>query len=80
MCGIMNGTGFEKNFLKPEEMSDNKDKRDFRDRDRVNVHEKYELTYWADKFGVSTTQLIQAVEKVGPMVKDVEGFLKGDKK
>jgi hypothetical protein len=31
----------------------------------VNIHEDYEVRYWTEKWGVSETQLIAAVMKVG---------------
>lgn len=55
---------------------DSKDKNDYRDRDRINKNEDYEVQYWSEKFGVTKQELIYALEKVGPMVKDVEAALK----
>ena len=52
-------------------MSDSKDKIGKPDRDRVNVHETYELRDWSKKFGVTHDELRAAVKKVGPMAKDV---------
>ena len=46
------------------------------DRDRVNVHENYEVEYWSNKFGVSPDQLRRAVAAVGTSVADVEKYLK----
>ena len=57
-------------------MSDDKNQRGGADRDRVNVHESYEVEYWSKKFGCSADQLKNAVEKVGVMAKDVEAELK----
>lgn len=42
------------------------------DRDRVNVHEDYELNDWAEKWNVSKEAVKKAVERVGPMAKDVQ--------
>lgn len=53
-------------------MADDKTKRGPADATRVNVNEDYEVQYWTDKFGVSADRLRKAVEKVGPMAKDVE--------
>jgi hypothetical protein len=39
-------------------MADDKDKRDFRDRDRVGADEDYEVRYFAEKFGLTTTQVL----------------------
>jgi hypothetical protein len=42
------------------------------DRSRVNVDEDHEVNYWTDKWGVTEDELRSAVEKVGPMVDDIE--------
>lgn len=57
-------------------MSDDKNKQDFRDRDRISTSEEYEVIYWAEKFGVDEAELKRAVEKTSPMVKDVQEYLK----
>lgn len=57
-------------------MSDSKDKQDYHDRDRISTSEDYEMQYWSEKFGISKEELKFIIEKVGPMVKDVEGALK----
>ena len=59
-------------------MSDDKSKTGSPDRDRINVHEDYELRHWSKKFGVSAEQLKAAVTAVGPTAKAVEAHLKGD--
>jgi hypothetical protein len=56
-------------------MTDDKSKTGPPDRDRINLTEDYEVRYWSDKFGVSDLELQAAVEKVGPMVKNVSHFL-----
>jgi hypothetical protein len=53
-------------------MPDNKDKSGKADRDRINVHEAYELRDWTKSLGVSEDVLKAAVAKVGPMVTDVK--------
>ena len=58
-------------------MSDDKSKVGAPDRDRINVHEDYELRHWTKKFGVSADQLKAAVTAVGPTAKAVEAHLKG---
>jgi hypothetical protein len=58
-------------------MSDDKSKVGSPDRDRINVHEDYELRHWSKKFGVSADQLKAAVKAVGPTAKAVEAHLKG---
>lgn len=52
-------------------MTDNKTKK-ADDRRRITLHETYELGYWARKFGVSSEELAEAVQKVGPVAADVE--------
>jgi hypothetical protein len=56
-------------------MVDDTAKRDYRDRDRINVHEDYELRYWTKELGVTPEQLKQTVEKMGVMVTDVRKAL-----
>jgi hypothetical protein len=56
-------------------MADDPSKRRGSDRQRINVHEDYELRYWSEKFGVSRDELRRAVEQVGPMVQDVARHL-----
>jgi hypothetical protein len=58
-------------------MSDDKTKVGSPDRDRINVHEDYEVKHWTQKFNVSAEQLKAAVAAVGPTVKAVEAHLKG---
>jgi hypothetical protein len=40
-------------------MSDDPTKRDYRDRDRINVKEDYELRYWTKELGVTPEKLKQ---------------------
>jgi hypothetical protein len=42
---------------------------------RINVEQEHEVRYWAEKLAVSREQLRQAVERAGPMVKDVQRHL-----
>ncbi len=46
-------------------MPDNKKKRGKRDRDRVASNETYEVDYAARKFGVTATEVRDAIKKVG---------------
>jgi hypothetical protein len=63
-------------MLEPEPaMADDTNKTGRQDRDRINVNEDYELRDWSRKFGVTTDELKSAVQKVGPMVKDVQQHL-----
>lgn len=61
-------------------MSDDTSKRGPQDRSRVNVHEDYEIAYWTERFGVSAKKLQEAVRKVGSSVRDIEAYLKREKK
>jgi hypothetical protein len=56
-------------------MADDKTKTGKPDRDRINVEESYELTYWAEKFGVTPERLKAAVKTSGPGVKDIAALL-----
>jgi hypothetical protein len=56
-------------------VSDDTMKRDYRDRDRINVHEDYEVRYWSKELGVTPEKLKQTVEKVGVMSSDVRKAL-----
>jgi len=58
-------------------MSDDKAKVGSPDRDRINLHEDYEVQYWSKRFGVTRERLKAAVAAVGPTVKAVEAHLKG---
>jgi hypothetical protein len=46
-------------------MSDDKTNRGAADRNRINVHEDYELRDWSKRLGVSPEELKKAVEQVG---------------
>jgi len=56
-------------------MADDPTKRGSQDRDRINPQEDYELEYRANEWGVSKERIKEAVQKVGPMVKDVKHHL-----
>ena len=56
-------------------MSDNLKQRGPQDRTRINVHESWELAYWAEKFNVSHERLKKAVETVGVSAEKVEKYL-----
>ena len=57
-------------------MADDKSKTRPQDASRVNVHERYEVEYWSQHFGVTPERLKEAVEKVGTSAKAVETALK----
>ena len=52
-------------------MADDKSKRDYRDRDRINRNESYEVEYWTKELGVTKEQLLAAIDAEGPRMKDV---------
>jgi hypothetical protein len=56
-------------------MNDDLDKRGPSDRDRINVNETWEVTWWCRKFGVTEAQLRAAVKAVGVMARDVARYL-----
>lgn len=56
-------------------MADDPKKRGKPDRDRIHIHQYYERIGWCKKFGINATRLRDAVEAVGPMVKDVKAWL-----
>ncbi|WP_082494710.1 MULTISPECIES: DUF3606 domain-containing protein [unclassified Methylobacterium] len=56
-------------------MADDLDQRGPPDRQRINVNESWEVTWWCKEFGVTEAQLRAAVKAVGPMVKDVARHL-----
>ncbi len=45
------------------------------DRERINIHENYELSDWSAKLGVTSWEVKAAVRKVGPMARDVARVL-----
>jgi hypothetical protein len=55
---------------------DNKNNIGSPDRDRINVHEDYELQSWAKKFNVTHNELKDAVKAVGTSASAVEKYLK----
>lgn len=57
-------------------MADDKTDRGPQDRSRINLSEDYEVRYWTGKFGVSKSQLEEAVKAVGPSAKGVEEELR----
>ena len=46
------------------------------DETRVNINDESEVEYWCREFGVTPTQLLSAVEKVGDLARRVETELK----
>jgi len=56
-------------------MSDNLNNRGPQDRQRINVHEKWELDYWTKTMDVTEAELIEAVKAVGVSVLAVKAKL-----
>jgi hypothetical protein len=56
-------------------MADNLSNRGPADRNRVNVNEAWELTYWCSVLGCTPDRLRAAVRAVGVMVADVRRYL-----
>ncbi len=57
-------------------MSDDKTRSGGQDRQRINLHEDYELRDWSTRFGVTPEQLREAVARVGDRADDVARYLK----
>jgi hypothetical protein len=60
-------------------MSDDKNKRDARDRNRVSGSEDYELYYLEEKLGVSREEVLDAIASVGNDREKVEAYLSSKK-
>jgi hypothetical protein len=56
-------------------MADDPHKKGGPDRDRINVGESYEVTYWTKELGVNEARLKRLVAENGPMVEDVKKAL-----
>ena len=61
--------------FKKFDMADNKNDKGKNERSRIDISEPYELEYWKKRLGITTDQLKEVIEKVGPMSKDVESYL-----
>lgn len=56
-------------------MPDDKSKTGKQDDIRINVNQVHEVTYWTKTLEVTEAKLREAVDAVGPMVKDVKKYL-----
>ena len=56
-------------------MADDCNERGPQCRQRVNMSEDYEVSYWSKKWGVGREQLTEAVRKVGPVSAAVKRLL-----
>lgn len=59
-------------------MSDDRTKAHGQDRERINVHEDYELRDWSKSMGVSQEELKKAVAAVGDRAEKVREYLKNN--
>ena len=57
-------------------MPDNLNRRRPEDPRKINVSQPWEIQYWSDVLGCTPDKLRRAVNAVGPMVSDVERWLK----
>ena len=58
-------------------MADDKSKRDYRDKTRINMNEPYEVAYWKKAFDVTGQALAGAIRATGSTsVKKVQAYLK----
>ena len=57
--------------MRSNSMSDNPNIKDYRDRDRINIHQDHEVRYWSQELGVTPEILKDTVQKVGVMAADV---------
>lgn len=57
-------------------MSDDLKNRGPADRNRVNVNEPWEVTYWCNELGITEVRLKDAVKSAGVSVEAVRKYLK----
>jgi hypothetical protein len=60
-------------------MSDDKTKTNGQDRQRINVHEDYELRDWAKSLNTTPDRIKEAVQAVGDRAEKVREYLGQDK-
>lgn len=58
---------------------DDRTKSHGQDRQRINVHQDYELRDWAKSLGTTPERLKEAVQAVGDRAEKVRAYLKDDK-
>lgn len=46
-------------------MSDDKNKKGYQDKSKINTKEKYEMDYWKKELNVSSQQITGAVKAIG---------------
>ena len=60
-------------------MSDDKTKAGGQDRQRINIHEDYELRDWAKSMNTTPERIKEAVQAVGDRAEKVRQYLSQDK-
>jgi hypothetical protein len=60
-------------------MSDNKSQTGGQDRERINVHQDYELRDWAQSMNTTPERIKEAVQAVGDRAEKVREYLRQDK-
>jgi hypothetical protein len=60
-------------------MSDDKMKSHGQDRERINIHQEYEVRDWSKTFGITPDELKKAVGAVGDRADRVREYLKKDR-
>ncbi|MDB5945172.1 MAG: hypothetical protein JWQ33_198 [Ramlibacter sp.] len=60
-------------------MSDDRKKSGGQDRERINVHQDYELRDWSRSLNTTPEKLKEAVQAVGDRVEKVREFLSRDR-
>ena len=57
-------------------MPDDRTRRGPEDPTKINLHQTYEVAYWTTRFKISEAVLRRAVTAVGPMVVNVQKWLR----
>jgi Protein of unknown function (DUF3606) len=60
-------------------MSDDKSKSGGQDRQRINIHQDYELRDWAKSMNTTPDRIKEAVQAVGDRAEKVREYLASDK-
>jgi hypothetical protein len=61
--------------MEDQRMSDDKSKTGGSDRDRINIHEQYELRDWAKSLDTTPERIKEAVQAVGDRAENVREYL-----
>ncbi|HZP10333.1 DUF3606 domain-containing protein [Methyloceanibacter sp.] len=51
-------------------------KRDYGKNTRIDMKQSYQVAYWKERFGVSESELEEAVQAAGALARKVEEYLK----